>query len=355
MKNAFGMASFCLVLFIGNPSMMADEHEFSIAKVASLEKSEGATFYVADFDLGTFDAGSSGLVELTLRNPLDDDVTFASANMQCSCVEFQSSTKTIPAHGSITAKLRLKTPLRAKSSETTSLVSLLGPENNSGSVVRIRLKYRLSAMLAVDRQLADLEIGKEQPATTLNMGVRFTDPIQLENLSVSAADVFQNVTFELVPTPKGAMIVAEMPATLIAQGPTAGEVVVKDEVTGKSDRFYCTVRNADGLKISPSILRFQRDRINPTYVMAHAVIRRPLESDPVQGTNVPIKAECSIQGVPVTISQRAVGQQIIRLKLLLPIDQLQKIRQESSEMILDFKIDDGQQSHDLKVRAVFLD
>lgn len=356
---------FCLV-FCFSPLLQADDNAFDLERGGTLVKHEDSDFYDVTVELGSLVVGKPGTIKLTLNNPYDTAIEFDKALLHCNCLEFHSTAKSIPAKGSLSVTVRLKPPLRQKTRQASSKISLTRADGSPGSIVKIKMKYEAAGLLVMVPQQRTFEIPKHEATGEFRFKFITSKPIEFKNLDVTASDKLRDVKFELEEHDQGGFVIADVPARLVENGPIRGEVAVEDRETGRRASFYCIFRIKEPFKISPRIWYFRSDPANPEHFVTHAIIRISLpkkaesdsESDPkldIDNSMQEVTVKGALQEESVTISKKAIGIRALRLKVSIAKDRFQMIRKDNAEIPLKLTVWDGKETHELSVKTMFIE
>ncbi len=257
---------------------IADEPDLTVTAKAELVK-VGATTYRAEIDLGMLPQGESVAVVFSLENPFDQAIEFEKSTVNCSCVGFDSSRKTIPPKETTVFKLRLQTSSGNLSPIVKSAITLSKDRagRELGCNTGISIIYTAENFLKFDNSISELHLNKSEELKSLLLPITFTKPIDRANLELTFDDSLRDLAFEIKQDKGKTYVEVIAPKTALEGGAIGGEIRIKDKLSGSVSNSFLSVNLEQDITISPRVLRFARNKDNPRILESNVMIRLNLE------------------------------------------------------------------------------
>lgn len=227
-------------------------HAFDLRVPVVLEKELGAQRYRADVDLGTLPSGTKGRIVLVISNPTPYEIRFSETTGFCACTGIKASSMVIAPHGQITVEVLLKVHLLAN--EPEGMISFMFRDSDMQTEIRVMARHRISGLLQFHDTAVSLRVPYGESTGQVRMPLLFTEPVRLENLRIEPSDALRDVVFGIEgdgQSPHRAYVVANISVQGLAGGDFAGELTIRDPVTGRRSVAMIAAVKGQPLDVRP--------------------------------------------------------------------------------------------------------
>ncbi len=226
-----------------------------VERIVDLKRIDDSKEYAAAVDLGNLPVGKQIVIQLTLRNPYDEDIHFSGTEKRCACSQFRSEKKLIPKRDELKCTLKIKTPTAQKSLAVATPVVLV---QNEIPVVRMEFTYQLDGLLAFGELMSVVRFENGEQSKNLKIPILASPPIDVRKVQVNQSENLGDLKFEIVAGDSGGMLQTTVTDAILDKGEVRGELTVVYPDTGQDDRYYLIIKDARTSEISPQVVHFRR-------------------------------------------------------------------------------------------------
>ena len=334
------------------PKNGAASEDIEIERTVELKQIVDSKEFAAAIDLGNLPVGRQVVLQLTLRNPYDEEIHFSGTEKRCACSQFKADRKRIPEQGELLCHLRVKTPATQKSLAVSTPVVLV---QNEIPVVRLDLNYRLDGLLAFSELMNVVRFENGEQTKELKIPILTSLPVDVRKVQVSKSENLQDLKFEIVAGDNGGYLQATATDAILEKGEVRGELTIVYPETGQSDRYYLIIKDARSSEISPRVVRFRRQRegLGLTATVTVRIVGKLNTGNPDVANSESEPISCWHAGVKIPHQTKQLSDGVYRVDLLVDENDSASLTGENRDStsepdVLNWKINNGESETELK-------
>ncbi|GIW97240.1 MAG: hypothetical protein KatS3mg111_0573 [Pirellulaceae bacterium] len=220
-------------------------------------------YFVVECPVEEVPVGSRVHIHLTVNNAVGVEFPFDRVTKGCQCADIKFDDNVIPVDAPWECDLSIEAPHNARELVRTIPIRLRRGEDKTTSV-QILVRLHLSGILSFVERSYSIAVGGESKSgderIDWEMPIVATPPIKLKRVVARGLGQWaEDLECRVVETPDGPRVRCELPLAAMTGTSVAGEVEIRDPVTGQRDSVLCVVQYQPDVVIAPNYLVFRLD------------------------------------------------------------------------------------------------
>ena len=324
---------------------------------SQVAESEKLHFLRVPADLGEVDCGEKLRILLSVTSSLEDETLFFDqVKVSSSRVTCKASTNTLAFGETAIFEILLEVPDNATRPEFGSSIRLESTIDESARPIQIDLSCKLRGLVSIPQKHAFLYVTEGEPVAETNIPIVITHPVESSDLKLSISPELKDLPISIADTPDGLFLQISASFSDVQSSSIGGEIVVESKTTGRKAWINCTVRNSAAVTVSPEHLSLSESADSPK-LFDGSVLIKIAESEEEHASNNSDDSETrkkprfslAIEGSSVPVKAKQLGSsRIYRVTFAI-----RKPKKEVKNLVLDWKIRQGNQTHAPQTYVVF--
>ncbi len=289
---------FPLVLVADEPKTTLDKKKI-VDATTEIQKRNDEEIYFAKLALQNLSVGSRATLNVTLKNPFDQEIKFSGVSSKCACSQFKMRNSSVPANGETRIAFDIEIPPRHRQKTVEADVSIV---EKGTSVIRLELTYGLDGLMAFKELISIVRFDDvDEAQKELVVPFLVTNPVKAADVKAYTSDNLKSVSVAVVERgDQGPAVKLTIPDSVVSKGNVRGELYLSHKETKQIDSYLLTIKDSRTSEIGPSITKFRRQNGKWT---ATAIVKIAGGRDAEGQTRSPIECRLGEQILDVAVKK----------------------------------------------------
>lgn len=287
---------------------------------------------------------SSYVVEVDIRNPFDQTISFETVQVSCNCGNVEFTDNHILAGETHKAIVTFKTPPRSMTNQFGVTLTLFRDRKMLDMAAVLDVRGNMWGNLSIDHSKSVFSVSEKDPQ--FSVLINYSKPIKLKNIEINKTGSIADLPVELKEKNGVAFLKFSAIPEVVGEDGISGRVTLSEKRSGASDFFDIIVKKEDDCVCSPRIVRFRRkpsSGIKTSACQGHVIVQIPPsqnnDSD-VETSSSDVRfsiASCSLGEESVQAIAKKLSSRVYRVILAAEQDDLRKNQSKKIELTLSWK------------------
>lgn len=250
----------CIVFLILASSKLAtaQEHPGDLP-TGTIERSLTGGNFKAKVSLGALPAGKHATRKFRLQNATDTEIKLATVTTSCSCASLKVPTKPLAPGQTTDIEIVVIVPSDATTA-TQRFQAILKPESGKAAVL-VECHYTISGLLAFGQQrfIGEFNLKNKTPPKPMRIPIIATAPLNIKKISTKGIGALSSAHCEIIVENETAFVVCQLAQESLSKNGLAGEIEIRDSVSGIARRLPCLISAKGEYEIAPAHLSLTWD------------------------------------------------------------------------------------------------